>query len=383
MDKSTVALVRCNTYNEEEVSCAIDTGINLLGKISSFIRPNEKIVVKPNVLSGANPSKGVTTHPSIFKAVAKLLISTGAEVSYGDSPSFRSSEWNMKKSGLKQVADELGLNLADFDNGRIVEHKEALLNKYFFIANGALDSDGIISLPRLKTHGFTRFTGAVKNQFGCIPGINKGQFHVKMPDPYKFGTMLVDINTLVRPRLFIMDGIMAMEGNGPANGTLKKLGVLLFSSDPVALDSVACKIIDLDPEYVPTSKPGEMSGLGTYHYGNIDLIGESIEAFIDKDFDVIRHPPAPSPGSAITKVFKNRVCPKPVIQKQKCINCGTCINLCPVEPKAVDHHDGNKSEIPTHKYGRCIRCYCCQEVCPEGAIEIKKPLLGKIFFPRS
>jgi len=383
MNKSTVAILRCDTYNDEAIYAAIERGINLLGGISNYVRPGEQITLKPNVLIGTDPDKGVTTHPSIFKAIAKLFIDAGATVNYGDSPSFRGSEINMRKCGLKDVADDLGLQLSDFDNGRTIEHKDALLNRFFLIANGALDTDGIVSLPRLKTHGLTRLTGAVKNQFGCIPGIYKGQFHVKMPDPYKFGTMLVDLTAFLRPRLYIMDGIMAMEGNGPRSGTLKKIGVLLFSADPIALDSIACKLIDLDPEYVPTSKPGEAAGLGTYHYENIEIIGESVEPFIDHDFDVVRRPPSSRSGTKSMNFVKNRVCPRPVIREQKCTRCGTCITMCPVEPKAVDWRNGDKSNTPTHNYGRCIRCYCCQEVCPEGAIEIEKPLVGRLFFPLS
>ena len=154
--------------------------------------------------------------------------------------------------------------------------------KKLIIANGVLDCDGLISLPKLKTHGLMRFTGAVKNQFGCIPGFLKGQYHVKLPDPYDFATMLVDINTLIKPRLYIMDGITAMEGNGPRSGKPKQLNVLLLSTDPIALDATACKIINLNPEFVPTSKLGEKAGLGTYHTENIEIVGEQIDLLLTK-----------------------------------------------------------------------------------------------------
>jgi uncharacterized protein (DUF362 family) len=226
----------------------------------------------------------VTTHPAVFKAVARLLQEARAKVSYGDSPAFGGCEPNMKKAGLKLVGDELGLTVADFDHGSEVSHETALLNRKFVIANGILDADGVVSLPKLKTHGLVRFTGAVKNQFGCVPGMLKGQFHVKMADPYDFATMLVDLNTFIRPRLYVMDGIMAMEGDGPRNGKPRKMNVLLFSSDPIAIDAIACKMIELNPEFVPTSKPGEKSGLGTYHYENIEVLGDSIESFVVRDF---------------------------------------------------------------------------------------------------
>jgi len=380
MEKSRVALIRCNTYDDEKVYEAVKAGIGLLGGISHFIKPGERIVIKPNVLIGTNPRKCICTHPSVVKAVGRMLLEANTSVYYGDSSGFGKCEANMKRAGLKHIADELGIRLADFDKGKVINHKEALLNKRFVIANGVLESDGLISLPKLKTHGLVRFTGAVKNQFGCIPGILKSQHHVKTPDPYDLATVLVDLNTLIKPRLYIMDGIMAMEGNGPRSGKPRKLGVLLFSTDPVALDSIACKIIHLDPTLVPTSKAGERAGLGTYHYENIEVIGENVEAFIDEGFEVIRKPPVPAPSGRVRTFIKNRTCPRPTINKILCTNCGVCVRLCPVTPKAVNWHKGDESRPPAFKYDYCIRCYCCQELCPEGAVFVQETLLGRIFF---
>jgi uncharacterized protein (DUF362 family)/ferredoxin len=378
MNKTKVAVVRCNTYNNTQVLKAIQTGLDLLGGISVFVRPGERIVMKPNVLIGTDPNRGVTTHPTVFGAVGKLLKDAGARVYYGDSPAFGKSEPNLRRSGLKQIGDELGFILADFDSGRQVSHKDALLVKRFVIANGVLYSDGLVSLSKLKTHGLVRLTGAVKNQFGCIPGLLKSQYHVRLPDPYDFATMLVDLNTLIKPRLYVMDGIIAMEGNGPRSGKLKQLNVLLLSSDPVALDATACSIIALNPEIVPTSKPGEKAVLGTYHFENIEFVGESLESFVDPSFEVDRTAPMPTSGGKIRTFLKNRLTQRPIIDKAKCTVCGTCVRMCPVEPKAVDWYRGDNSKPPRHDYDRCIRCYCCQETCPEGAIFIETPLLGRL-----
>ena len=372
-------MVRCNTYTDDEVLAAVQTGLDMLGGISMFAKPGERIVMKPNILIGTDPDKGVTTHPAVFRAVGQLLKDAGASVLYGDSPSFGKASPNLGKSGIKEVGDELGFVLADFDSGRPASHKEALLIKKFVVANGVLDSDGLVSLPKFKTHGLVRLTGAVKNQFGCIPGLLKSQYHVKLPDPYDFATMLVDLNTLIRPRLYIMDGIVAMEGNGPRGGKLKQLNVLLLSSDPIALDATACRIVHLDPEAVPTSKPGEKSGLGTYHVENIELMGEPLESLIDTSFEINRTPPMRGSGSRFMVFLKNRITQRPVIDKAKCTCCGTCTTMCPVRPTAVDWHKGDKSRPPRHNHSRCIRCYCCQETCPEGAIYLSSPLLGRIY----
>lgn len=380
MRKSLVALVRCSTYAEESVSAAVESAVDRIGGISSFARPGEKIVLKPNVLVGTNPDKCVSTHPSVFSAVGRLLQHAGAAVSYGDSPSFGSTEGHLRRAGLSRAADGLGISLADFTKGTNVSHGDALLIKSFVVANGVLESDGVVSLPKLKTHPLTRITGAIKNQFGCIPGLLKSQYHVKLPDAYDFATMLVDLNTLIRPRLYVMDAVMAMEGNGPRSGRPRRLGLILASDDPIALDSVASRIINLDPEYVPTSRPGEESGLGTYHAENIEIVGERVDDLVQTDFDVIRQPPEHSTGGRILRFIKNRITARPAIDRERCTCCGTCVTMCPVEPKAVDWHAADDSEPPRHQYGRCIRCYCCQENCPEGAIHVENPLLGRVFF---
>jgi uncharacterized protein (DUF362 family)/ferredoxin len=378
MKISKVAIVRCNEYEEKAVFDAVSRGIELIGGITSFVKANERIVLKPNVLLGTDPEKHVTTHPLVFKAVAQILIQHGVLGYYGDSSGFGSCEFNMARAKLKPVAEEMGIKLADFDQGKQVNHPDALLVKQFVLANGVIDADGLISLPKFKTHGLTRFTGGVKNQFGCVPGLHKSQFHLKLPDPKDFATLLVDINTYIKPRLFIMDGIIAMEGNGPRSGKPRKLNVLLFSADPVAMDAVACKIIHLDPEIVPTSKPGEKAGLGTYHYDTIEIVGDPVQLFAVKDFDVVREPPIYAGGNRLREFFKNQICPRPVIRESKCIGCGTCINVCPANPKAIDWKKKGSEKIPEYDYNLCLRCFCCQEMCPEGAINIHHPPLSKL-----
>jgi len=380
MNKTKVAVIRCDSYDRKQVLESVKKGIELLGGISLFVKPGEKIVLKPNILVGIDAEKCVTTHPAVFGAVGQLCQAAGAKVYYGDSPSFGKNEPNLRKAGLKQVGDELGFIVADFDAGREVSHKDALLVKKIVLANGVLDNDGLISLPKLKTHGLVRFTGAVKNQFGCVPGLLKGQYHVKLPDPFDFAAMLVDINTYIKPRLYVMDGIMAMEGNGPRSGKPKQLNVLLLSADPIAIDAVACRIIDVNPEIVPTAKLCEKAKLGTYHTENIEIVGDRLEGLIDKKFKVNRTAPVTNKGNRVMAFIKNKITPRPVIDKNKCTQCGTCVRMCPVEPKAVNWVNNDKSKPPKHYYDRCIRCYCCQETCQEGAIDIESPLLGRIFF---
>jgi ferredoxin len=222
----------------------------------------------------------------------------------------------------------------------------------------------------------------MKNQFGCVPGILKGQYHAKMADPDNFAVMLVDISTYVRPRLYVMDAVMAMEGNGPRNGRPRKMNALLFSTDPVALDAVACRMIDLDPEHVPTSRPGEQSGLGTYHAENIEILGDDVREFVLKDFDAVRQPPDRHSEGRLFMFIRNRLTPRPAIDPGKCTACGTCVKMCPIGPTALDWMKLEGGKRPRYNYSKCIRCYCCQETCPEGAIVIKRPLASRILFGR-
>jgi uncharacterized protein (DUF362 family) len=380
MAKAKVALIACDTYDDAKVYEAVKKGLDLIGGIGQFVKAGEKIILKPNVLIGSSPDKCVCTHPAVFKAVGKLFQEAGASLTCGDSPGFGGTTFSMRMAGLKQVAEELRIPIADFSKGTAVMHPEALLVKRFVIADTVLAADGLVSLPKLKSHGFMRMTGAVKNQFGCVPGFFKNQQHAKTSDPDDFATMLVDLCTLVRPRLYIMDAVMAMEGNGPRSGNPRKLGVLLVSSDPVALDAVACKLISLNPAFVPTLEPGERAGLGTYHEENIEVAGENVEDFICPDFDVVRKPVEHATSGRISTFIKNRTSSRPVIDKALCTKCGTCVRHCPVTPKAVDWVGGDQTSPPAHNYNRCIRCFCCQELCPEGAISVKTPWLGRLFY---
>lgn len=374
---SKVALIRCESYDPELVKNSVKRGLALIGGPEAFVKSNEHILLKPNLLSADPPEKCVTTHPEIFRAVAEIFKAHALKLTYGDSPAFNTPKAAATKSGIFAVGEALGLALSDFQNGEDVFFEHGIQNKKLRLAKGALECDGIISLPKLKTHGFEKMTGSIKNQFGCVPGTLKGEFHVKVPDANDFAKMLVDINSYLKPRLFIMDGIMAMEGNGPRGGNPKKMNVILLSSDPVALDATVCRLVNLDPEFVPTTKYGSEAGLGTYNEKEIELVGDPIDSFIAPDFNVVRAPLNPyKPGGAMT-IAKNFFVPRPKIDSSKCVKCGICVNMCPVNPKAVDWHDGNKKAAPTYKYNRCIRCYCCQELCPESAINLSVPFIRR------
>ncbi len=370
--QSKVALVRCESYDEETVYLAVKRALNLIGGIESLFRGSEKILLKPNSLASSKPEAAVTTHPAVFNAAARLFTEAALAVSYGDSPGFEKPGACLAKSGFAAVAEKYNIKLADFEKGKTVSFPEGKVWKEFDIANACLEADAIVSLPKMKTHALTRITGSVKNQFGCIYGLNKAAFHVKVPNPVQFSRMLVDINRFLKPRLFIMDGVYAMEGNGPRSGTPVKMNCILVSTDPIAIDSTFCRMIGLDPAFIPTNTYGRESGLGTWMEKEIELVGDPLSGFVNLDFDVVRKP-LDNKVKKTNGFLANLIFPRPVIDESKCVKCGICVEACPVEGKALNFKDGKKTQPPRYNYRACIRCYCCQEMCPHKAIVVKKP----------
>ncbi len=174
-----------------------------------------------------------------------------------------------------------------------------------------------------------------------------------------------------------MDGIMAMEGNGPRGGKPKRMNVLLFSSDPVALDSVVCRLVGVVPESVPTVQAGMKSGLGTGLEQAINILGDGLEVLADSSFDINRgsiHNQSRIPQS---QLLRKLILAKPQIMEEGCVKCGVCIKVCPVAPKVLAWPQGDQDRTPVYDYDRCIRCFCCQELCPESTIIIQKPLLRR------
>jgi len=376
---SQVAVITCCNYEAANVTLSVQKGLEYLGGVSAFAKPGEKILLKPNMLAASAPEKGVTFHPAVFKAVAELFLACGIKLSYGDSPGIGKPWRTAARCGIMKAANDLGIPLADFVNTVQVSFPGALLLKQLHLAAGAVQTDGIISMSKMKTHALTRLTGAIKNQFGCVPGFLKGEFHVKMPDIIRFSQVLVDITRFLRPRLYIMDGIHAMAGNGPRGREIFPMNVLLFSRDPVALDAVFCKLINLDPEWVPTMKIAQESGLGTYQWQKIEILGDDILPHIRSDFPVKRCPVKQSQSlGPLPSQFKHFLSPRPIIDRLLCKNCGDCISQCPVSPKALAWSDPITKKTPLYNYSLCIRCYCCQEICPAHAISVQFPLLGRL-----
>ncbi|RPJ06048.1 MAG: DUF362 domain-containing protein [Spirochaetaceae bacterium] len=376
MKKAVVAIVQCSSYDQMEVFEAIQEGVNLLGGLEKILAGKNKILLKPNILHGDPPQKGTTTHPQIVHALGKMLIKLGFTVTCGDSPAIESPRMAIRRAGFEDVCRDLGIGIADFTQGEEKSIPTGEQNRLFYIARGVLEADGLVNLPKLKTHGLFGMTGAIKNLFGVIPGVRKACFHAKVPDPRSFARMLVDLNRLVQPSLCVMDAVIGMEGNGPRSGTPVATNLLLFSTDQVAMDSVACKIMGMRPEDNILLQSAKKACLGVADLDDVEIRGKPLSDCLAHHYKL--HPPGHKTfsDSPINKYIKSFVVPRPVISKKLCTSCGVCVKICPAQPRALCR---GKGRIPVIDSKACIRCYCCQEVCPQGAISIKVPFPGVIF----
>ena len=383
--KHTVALIPLDTYDQPRVDAAVRQGVELLGGIGQFVRPEERIVLKPNLLARALPQKAITTHPAVFSAVARLLHEEGyTHLSYGDSPGNPTTtpDKAAEAAGITEAAEKYGLSKADFASGSIVSFPEGRAAKSFYLCKGVQEADALINVCKMKTHALERLTGAVKNLYGCITGVNKATGHAAYPTSESFADMLADLNMCIRPRLHIMDGVIAMEGNGPASGTPVNMNVLLLSADPVALDATFAALVHLDPAEVPTCVSGARVGLGVMDAASIEVItpegiltlDEAREKYGKADFDVFRGKMKKNVLSAFMPMLPF-LQHRPKVDLKKCIACGVCEESCPVAEKAVHSGKGAKAK---YDYKKCIRCYCCQEMCPVKAIEVYRHPLTRL-----
>ncbi len=371
----TVSIVRSENYQPDMLEKRISRALEPLGGLGSFVKPGIRVVVKPNLLSAKGPERAITTHPEFVAAVVRMVQALGARVVVGDSPAGA-------KTGIQRVWDNTGLStVAERDQFELVCFESAGVkpanvgDRTYYVSAPVMEADLVINLPKLKTHVLTLMTGAVKNNFGVIPGFRKGMYHKEAPNPRHFARILVDIFSLVHPGLSIMDGIDCMEGDGPASGSLRHLGLVLASADAVALDTVVAEIIGLEPGKVDTIRYASDAGLGVGDIGAIEVAGEKIEDLRPTGFKL----PSNTGLELLPKFLVRLIDPllwlRPKVTHDDCILCGECSKSCPTEAM----RQADKGSHPYLVKELCINCWCCHEICPSKAIIIDKSWLAKRF----
>jgi uncharacterized protein (DUF362 family)/Pyruvate/2-oxoacid:ferredoxin oxidoreductase delta subunit len=368
-----VSIIKCREYELSKVKEAISDSLDKIGGISRFISKDDSVLLKPNILGGRDPKKAITTHPVFFEAVIHVLKDYGVKkIALGESPAISTASHATKSSGLYEVCKRNGVKIVDF-----VKHKNVKIDnpkvKQFVIAKELEQFDKIINLPKMKTHALTLFTGAVKNLFGCIPGTIKAGWHVRFQMPEPFVEMLLELWQIIKPDLNIMDGIVGMEGNGPAGGDPRRFGLILASKNPLALDTVATEILGL--KNVPLQKIGKQMGFKEAELDDVEVFGEKIA---DVRVHNVKLPSTFLLPRYVMGLFKNLSYSYPYALPDKCIGCGKCNEICPVDAITMKSNSKVGHKVPQYDYKKCIRCYCCHEICPVKAIGLKDPFLRKI-----
>lgn len=374
-ESTPVSLVKCDTYDEDLVYQKVKEAVDLLGGMKAFVAPGQKVLLKPNLLSGRPPEKCVTTHPLVVKAVALLVREVGATVLIGDSPQIESAKKAAHKCGIGKVADDLGIDIVEFEPVT-VPNPDGKMFKNFTIGKILTEVDRVINIPKLKTHSLTILTLAVKNMFGCVPGMRKAEWHLKtyQEGVDHFAKMLLDLYTFINPALNIIDGIMAMEGMGPGFGPSRHLGLLIAGTDGVAVDRVVAEVVSISPERVSTLHIAATEEYGRQSMEEIAILGETLEDVRVADFKLpASQDPFMKLPKAMKKFLKTSFTNRPVILQEVCEVCKFCLKACPM--KCISEENG----IMKINKDNCIRCLCCMEACPHGAIELKPGGLLKAY----
>lgn len=387
-----VGLTRCESYDDKAVFDALKRAVDNIGGIESFVKKGQTVVLKINAVIKFAPERAATTHPVVVGNLAKICMQAGAkEVVVVDSAggpynaNYMNSLYNV--TGMTKASMDYGFMLSQNFDSFEVNFEKAHVAKNFEILDVLEKADVIINVCKLKSHSFTGISNAVKNMLGAVPGLKKVEMHGKFQTLENFSNMLYDIwdyfgNKLV---LSVSDAIIGMEGEGPTNGNPRKIGAIMCSKNPVAMDVVGARIMNVDPLTMPTIKVGVERGY-LKDENDFAVVGNSIEEFVLKDFDK-RTPNMYTPFSTnvprwMQPVLHKLTTQRPCINQKKCVGCGTCARHCPVGAiTMVAKKDGKK--YAKFDYSKCIRCFCCQELCPFGVVKVKSGIVYKFLHKKN
>ncbi|MCE5265752.1 MAG: DUF362 domain-containing protein [Deltaproteobacteria bacterium] len=357
-------VVRNATYESDALRPLIFEMMEAMG--GGGIGKGSRVLIKPNLLSPALPRQAVLTHPAVVRAVVEYCNERGVRPLVADSPAMGSFDLILRMSGIRNALSGLECECRPFEHAVRVDIGEPF--GAIEIAEDAVRADFIVNLPKFKTHSQLLLTLAVKNLFGCIIGYRKPEWHMRAGvDRQTFARLIALIGKTLRPAFNILDGVRAMEGQGPGlGGVPRELGILFAGRDPFAIDRVVCRTIDLDPEQLPVLKAAREMG---FPAPEEDLDG-SLPTI--RDFRLPRLTSLVYGPKLLHGFIRRQVLQRPVCDDAACRLCGECGKICPAGAIASDE------ERLCFDYDRCIRCYCCIEVCPFGALRTAETVAGRI-----
>lgn len=385
-----VSLVAEKSYDRRAVDDAVQKLLVPLGGMGSFVKPGDRVIVKPNLILAKPAHMAVTTHPEVVRSVCRLALDCGGRVSVGDSPGKGSVRRAGAVAGYNPVLADLGIDLVEFtpreivfdrpvgDFDRPVGVASSRVCAKLTLAAELLDADLVINVPKLKTHGMMLMTLAVKNLFGAVLGLQKFQWHLRAgKDKALFGKVIYEICRAVNPGLSVVDAIVSMDGEGPTSGIPNSTGFLAAGGDPSAIDAVLMDIVGLERSDLHTLAAAADAGDGAWK--DAEVVGASVNDLRPARWTLPGAQSAALPLPLfcqkipfLREWLRTQATAKPVSVRDKCVSCGDCVAVCPAQVMtltdrgvAIDH-------------ARCIRCYCCQELCPHDAIETRKGFLGRL-----
>ena len=367
VENNRVSLQALAEYAPDKMRAALARLLEPLGGIGRFVQPGQKVLLKPNLLSGKPPEKAVTTHPEIIRAVAQLVQDAGGIVSLGDSPGIGSAENVARKCGIMAVVEELGIVFTPFENSVSI-HPQGRTFQELEVARELLEADVVINLPKLKTHQMMGLTCAVKNMFGAVIGLRKPRLHLQAgSDKALFALMLLELCEQLKPALTIVDAVVGMEGDGPGSGDPVPIGALLAGTNPLAVDAVATELVGLQADQVWTQKLALETGRNGALLSEIELCGESLKQLRCPNFRAAKNTDinGSMPGF-MQRMLKQALTARPVPDHNLCTRCEICVKHCPPEAMSITNQ---RLQID---YKKCIRCFCCQELCPQGALATRQ-----------
>lgn len=380
---NTVAISRADKYDTAMIKDILSSHFASLGIDADFFA-GKKVAIKPNLVMKKEPGAAATTHPAVLDALLSLLTDMGVTPIIAESPGGVYTQARLegiyKVCGITEVAVKYGDILNKDVTWKHTRFDGAQVCREFDIITPLYEADVIIDLCKLKSHSLTKMSAAIKNFYGSVPGVTKFEMHAAFPENERFIGMICDLCKMLcetKDIIAVTDAIVGMEGNGPTGGEPRKIGCILTSRNPFASDLAAEKILGFEGT-VPMVRMAAKRGYMPENISELEIIGDSPDSLTVENF--VEPDSTKGGGSALTHFTTGKwgdlFAPKPMINLSLCKGCGECAASCPQHTIEMRMKNGRRYAHIIRK--DCIRCFCCQELCPFVAIGTKKNALLKI-----